>query len=117
MQVYLALCFAIHTVLAVYQTLKKKAFRGATSEPLSVLRRLYLLLSGAVILAFVVAHLSHFKFGERLDYVRPPPAAAGGGNGNKADAADAAAAADAPAEHAMVRMQQFFFAAACPAFL
>jgi hypothetical protein len=44
-----------------------KAFKGVTQNPVSVFKRLYLLLSGLVILGFVVVHLQHFRFHAALD--------------------------------------------------
>ena len=88
---YLLLAFSLHIVVAFYRayttkvrrvqllggvnayrsSLLRSAFastvglqvlRGATSAPMSVFRRLYLLLSGLGVLTFVLIHLQHFKF-------------------------------------------------------
>ena len=55
-------------VAALMQTRKKKVLQELSSNPTSAFKRLYLLLSGTVILAFVVVHLQHFKLADPIDY-------------------------------------------------
>jgi len=85
---YLLVASILHVVVAVYRAFKTKVrvcavhtpdntcmtirsqmllnqvLKGVTRTPMTVLKRLYLLASGIVILSFVVIHLRHFHFNE-----------------------------------------------------
>lgn len=59
---YLLLATVLHVGMALYRAYKTKVLKGVTKAPVSVFKRLYLMLSGLTILAFIVVHLQHFRF-------------------------------------------------------
>jgi succinate dehydrogenase / fumarate reductase cytochrome b subunit len=63
---YLLIATTLHIVMTIYRSYKMKVLRGVTTKPMSVFRRLYLLISGIVIMGFLWVHLQHFRFSPNL---------------------------------------------------
>ena len=66
-EAYLLVASVLHVSVALFRAMKTKVLKGATKAPMSVFKRLYLLLTGFTILAFVWSHLFHFKLNPLLD--------------------------------------------------
>jgi L-lactate dehydrogenase (cytochrome) len=64
---YLFIAFILHIVTASYRQYKIKVMKGITRAPVSVLKRMYLLITGLLIVAFLYMHLQHFRFNEHLE--------------------------------------------------
>lgn len=61
-ELYLLLAVVLHVAMALYRAYKTKVLKGATTAPVSVFKRLYLMLTGLTILAFLGMHVTHFRF-------------------------------------------------------
>jgi hypothetical protein len=82
---YLLVAAVLHIGAALYRAYTTKVLKGVTTNPLSVFKRLYLLLSGLAVLAFVLVHLNHFRFREDLHTRFALTAAAGSSSSSSSD--------------------------------
>jgi len=76
-EIYLLLAAAAHVLSGLFLTRKYKNLKGITKPSLSVAKRAFLILSGLVILVFIVVHVQHFRLATlptdaqgRTDYYR-----------------------------------------------
>lgn len=76
-EIYLLLAAVAHVVSGLFLTRKYKNLKGITKPSLSVAKRAFLILTGLVILVFIVVHVQHFRLATlptdaqgRTDYYR-----------------------------------------------